>query len=52
MWGCSSHWYRLPVYYRNRIWATYRVGQEDTMTPSDAYLKVVTEVEKWIKENV
>lgn len=51
MWGCKAHWFKLPQGLRNRIWATYRPGQEITMTPSDAYLRVADEVQKWIREN-
>lgn len=48
MWGCKQHWFRLPKYLRDRIWATYEVGQEERMDPSEEYLDVATDVEKWI----
>jgi hypothetical protein len=48
MWGCKEHWMRLPRRLRERIWATYIVGQEIDMTPSDAYLDAAVEVERWI----
>lgn len=51
MWGCKEHWFKLPKRLRDRIWATYRPGQEVTMTPSKAYLIVANEVQEWIKEN-
>lgn len=51
MWGCKMHWFMLPKYLRDKIWATYKIGQEITMTPSDEYLEVVMEVQRWIKEN-
>ena len=51
MWGCKTHWFKLPLDLRNRVWATYKPGQEITMTPSAAYLAVADQVEKWIKEN-
>lgn len=51
MWGCSKHWFMLPVQLRNKIWATYKIGQEITMTPSPAYLEVADEVQRWIKDN-
>lgn len=51
MWGCKQHWFKIPQGLRNRIWATYKPGQEITMTPSDAYINVVRQVEQWIKEN-
>lgn len=48
MWGCKQHWFQLPLALRNRIWATYRPGQEVSKTPSTAYLAVADEVQKWI----
>lgn len=51
MWGCRTHWYRLPLTLRNRIWRTYRIGQEDTQTPSQEYVSVAREVQKWISAN-
>jgi hypothetical protein len=51
MWGCRRHWYRLPKYLRDRIWATYQPGQEKTLTPSRDYLAVAEEVQQWIQEN-
>lgn len=51
MWGCSRHWFKLPKRLRDRIWITYRPGQEITKTPSVAYIQAATEVQKWIAEN-
>jgi hypothetical protein len=51
MWGCSSHWFKLPKYLRDKIWAAYRPGQEIDMKPSRGYLEVAREVQEWIKEN-
>ena len=51
MWGCRAHWYALPWDLRNRIWMTYRPGQEETGTPSRTYVEVAREVQDWIKEN-
>lgn len=51
LWGCRKHWYRLPKHLRDRIWETFRPGQEKNMTPSKEYLKVAQEVQEWIKEN-
>lgn len=51
MWGCRQHWYRLPLELRNRLWATYRPGQEKTLDPSADYLAVALEVQKWIRAN-
>lgn len=37
MFMCKRHWYSLPLHLRNRIWATYRAGQEDDKNPSKEY---------------
>lgn len=50
MWGCKLHWFRLPVTLRNRIWATYRPGQEIDMKPSEQYVQVAADVQRWIAE--
>lgn len=47
MWGCKPHWFKLPKPMRDRIWATYRPGQEITKTPSTAYLEAAQEVRLW-----
>lgn len=52
MWGCKAHWFRLPLYLRNKIWATYQPGQEITKTPSRAYVSVANEVQAWIEKNI
>lgn len=49
MWGCKKHWFALPAPLRARIWATYRPGQEKTMTPSAAYLEAAQDVQNWIR---
>lgn len=49
MWGCKAHWFRLPKDLRDKIWRTYRPGQEKDMQPSQAYLAVADEVQAWIK---
>lgn len=49
MWGCKRHWFMLPVQLRNRIWATYRPGQEITMDPSREYLTAADAVQAWIQ---
>lgn len=51
MWGCRKHWFMLPKYLRDKIWANYRVGQEITKDPSEEYLEAAIEVQNWIKEN-
>lgn len=45
---CRPHWYALPKALRNRIWATYRRGQEQDMRPSAEYIEVAREVQDWI----
>ena len=50
MWGCLAHWRRLPKTLRDRIWASYQPGQEVDMTPSETYLQVAGDVQKWIAE--
>lgn len=51
MWGCKTHWFKLPIALRNKVWRAYVPGQEVTMTPSEAYLIVATEVDQWIRDN-
>lgn len=48
MWGCKDHWFMLPADLRQRIWATYRPGQEVNGDPSDAYLNAADAVQQWI----
>lgn len=50
MWGCKLHWFTLPKRLRDRIWATYRAGQEITKTPSESYLEAAKAVQAWIAE--
>ena len=50
MWGCKGHWFALPAGLRARIWATYKPGQERTMTPSAEYLSAAHDVQAWIAE--
>lgn len=49
MWGCKAHWFTLPKPLRDRIWATYRRGQEVTKTPSAEYMKAADDVQQWIR---
>lgn len=51
MWGCKYHWFQLPKSLRDRIWAAYEAGQEETMSPSEAYLETAREVQDWIQTN-
>jgi hypothetical protein len=48
LWGCRSHWFRLPRRLRDRIWAAYRVGQEVGKDPSPEYLDAAAEAQRWI----
>ena len=52
MWGCKEHWFRLPVALRNRIWATYRPGQEKDLGVSRDYLAAADAVQEWIRSRV
>lgn len=52
LWGCKAHWLRLPKALRDRIWATYRPGQEVDKRPSPQYLKAAQAVQAWINEQV
>lgn len=47
-WGCYAHWMRLPKRLRDKVWATFRPGQEKSMTPSREYVAVAREVQEWI----
>ncbi len=48
MWGCKPHWFALPADLRRKIWIAYRPGQELHASPSDEYMDVIDEVQKWI----
>jgi hypothetical protein len=37
MWGCRRHWFMVPKTLRDRVWATYRPGQEVDKLPSEEY---------------
>lgn len=39
LWGCKRHWFALPKEIRDRIWRTYRPGQEIDKAPSDEYVQ-------------
>lgn len=51
-WGCPKHWFKLPTALRNKIWATYKPGQEISKTPSAEYIDAANEVQDWINKNV
>ena len=46
-WGCTKHWFELPVTLRRKVWAAYEPGQEIDGTPSDAYIEAAHEVQEW-----
>lgn len=48
LWGCRKHWYTLPKPIRDRIWATYRPGQETTKDPSAEYLEAANDAREWV----
>lgn len=48
MWGCSPHWFKLPVRLRNMVWAAYEPGQEISKTPSANYIAVARQIQDWI----
>jgi hypothetical protein len=49
-WGCLLHWRRLPKHLRDAIWGSYRIGQEQTLSPSREYVRVALLVQKWCWE--
>ncbi len=51
MWGCKTHWYMLPRALRNKIWAAYQPGQEESGRPSQRYVEVAREVQAWIAQS-
>jgi hypothetical protein len=36
---CKRHWYMVPSSLRERVWATYRPGQEVRKDPSPEYME-------------
>lgn len=49
MWGCRSHWFRLPKELRDLIWSTYKPGQEVSKDPSLEYVAAAEMVQDWIR---
>jgi len=41
----------LPTPIRDRIWKAYRPGQENDMRPSEEYINVALEAQRWIQEH-
>ena len=52
MWGCKTHWFRLPSRLRSRIWATYRPRQEVDKRPSAEYLSAAAAVQEWALKDI
>ncbi len=50
MFACKRHWFTLPKWIRDRIWATYRKGQEIDKRPSPAYLEAADKAQQWALE--
>lgn len=50
-WGCKKHWFMLPKPLQRRIWDTFRPGQEESKTPSRAYVEAARDVQAWIAAN-
>jgi hypothetical protein len=50
LWGCKTHWYKLPRALRIMILSEYKPGQEITKTPSAQYIKVAKLVQEYIKD--
>ena len=48
LWGCKKHWFMLPKRIRDKIWKTYRPGQEVDKKPSPEYLAAAQEARDWI----
>ena len=48
MWGCLSHWRKLPKMLRDELWGVYRPGQELTQTPSRSYVETAYKIQMWI----
>lgn len=36
---CRRHWFMVPPALRDRVWATYRPGQEEDKRPSVAWME-------------
>lgn len=48
--SCTRHWYMIPQGLRNKIWAAYRPGQENDLSPSAKYREVIREFLEWARE--
>ena len=50
LWGCRSHWFKLPKRIRDEIWRTYRPGQEIDKNPSESYIAAAKAAQAWIRD--
>ena len=46
---CRTHWRMLPPSLRERIWATYRPGQENDKQPSGDYLDAARRAVEYLR---
>jgi hypothetical protein len=51
MWGCKTHWFRLPNSIRTRLWSAYRPGQEIAKNPSHEYVEAMHEAQEWAERD-
>ena len=50
MWGCRTHWFKLPEKIRMNIWRHYNKGQEITKRPSMEYIVAANAAQDWIAQ--
>ncbi len=50
MLACRGHWFMLPQELKDRVWKTYRPGQEKDKQPSQAYMDVIAQVQQYWRE--
>lgn len=51
LWGCPQHWKMLPTSLRCKLLRAYIPGQEISKRPSEKYIALALEVQKYIEEN-
>jgi len=47
LWGCKSHWFKLPIKLRKELWRTYVPGQTAS-TASPEYVAAARAIQAWI----
>lgn len=50
MFMCGPHWRRVPRPLQQRIWETYRKGQEEDKMPSADYCRAAREAVVWVAQ--